>query len=238
MPRPAIDRLLLESLAPAGPEAVDLEPADWETLWVKARTHCLTPYLDERWRRSGIMARVPAGVAERFASARRMNLERNRRLAAQLAEAAAALEAGGVPALAVKGLDLAERCYGDLGLRVLYDLDLVIRPGDRRRALELLGALGYVAFEGSGARPGADVVWRPKEYAWDAERIFDPERPCLLDLQTRLWEPRWHGFRVETLDLWPDHRIAELGGARVRVPSDEKLLVELAVHYAFNALES
>ena len=190
MRRSPVDRFLLRSLAPGAFEPLELGPAEWESLWVKARTHCVTPYLYERWRRSGALARIPPAEAERFATARWLNLERNRRLAVELGEITAALEAGGIPALAVKGLELAERYYGDLGLRVLYDLDLLIRPADRARSLELLAALGYVPFAGSAARAGADLLWRPKEYLWDAERVLDPERPCLLDLQTRLWEPR------------------------------------------------
>jgi len=238
LPHTATDRFLLRSLRDPEPRLESFDPTEWEALWVKARTHCLTPYLEERWRRSGILERMPPAVAQRFTAARRMNLERNRRLAAHLGVAAAALESAGVPALVVKGLHLAERCYGDLGLRVLYDLDLVIRPEDRARALQTLSGLGYVPFDGL-AGPSADLLWSPRDYRWDAEGVFDPERPVLIDLQTQLWPPGWHGFRVRSaLDPWSDHRWAELGAARLRVPSDEKLLVELTVHYAFNALEA
>jgi hypothetical protein len=236
--RTATDRFLLRSLHDRELHLESLEPTEWEALWVKARTHCLTPYLEERWRRAGILERIPESVAQRFTAARRLNLERNRRLAAHLGEAAATLESAGVPALAVKGLHLAKRCYGDLGLRVLYDLDLVIRPADRVRALQALSGLGYVPFDGRSDQ-GADLLWRPREYRWDAEGVFDPERPVLIDLQTRLWPSGWHGFRVgSALDAWADHRWADLGAARLRVPSDEKLMVELTVHYAFNALEA
>jgi hypothetical protein len=60
----------------------------------------------------------------------------------------------------------------------------------------------------------------------------------MVELHTRPWEPRWHGFELEcTLDLWRGRRVVEIGGVTLDVPAEELLLVHLAVHYACNVLE-
>jgi hypothetical protein len=40
------------------------------------------------------------------------------------------------------------------------------------------------------------------------------------------------------LDLWNGHRVQQVAGIPLRLPREERLLVHLAVHYAFNVLES
>jgi hypothetical protein len=166
------------------------------------------------------------------------NTERNRRILLLLDEIGSALRERGIATLVSKGLPLAHDYYGDLGLRVMYDLDLHIKPEDTAGAFDVLRRIGYAPFfPRHGYRPGRPL-WRPREYAWDAERVFDPDRPVLVELHTRPWEPRWHGFRMESrLDLWRDLRVAEIAGVLLQVPAEERLLVHLAVHYACNVLE-
>src|SRR5262249_35789825 len=116
-------RLIAEALQPAFPPSASVEPEDWERLWSAARSHCLIPYLPQRWSESGTLDRLPPALAERFAHARSQNMERNRRLLADLRDLCAVLQDHRIPALVLKGLPVAQAYYGDLGLRVLYDLD-------------------------------------------------------------------------------------------------------------------
>ena len=235
-----IREAISEALTPRPVRAPELDTAGWESLWERARTHCLTPYLCERWRDCGVLERIPPAMAERFARARTQNAERNRRIAFELAEICAAFQESGIRVLALKGLALAQQYYRDLGLRVLYDLDLMIPPSARGRALQTMSQLGYVPYsiEGRALRNDLGLLWRPKEYDWDAERVFDPQRPIFVELHANAWAPNWHGFRIaRSIDLWEAHRTLECSGFELLVPSEEKLLVQLSVHYAFNALE-
>ena len=56
-----------------------------------------------------------------------------------------ALEQSGVPAVVLKGPNMARELYGDLGLRVTTDIDLLVRPSAFSTALEVLTANGYEA---------------------------------------------------------------------------------------------
>lgn len=233
-------KLIAESLTSRAPTEFNLEPAEWESLWAQARTHCLTPYLHQRWLESGTLNRLPDEIAERFQKARLLNSERNRKILRALEELCAVLDAAGISPVVLKGIPIAQMYYGEPSLRVLYDLDLLILPTEINRVLNSLRGVGYVPYSPSAPRPdGLGVLWRPKEYVWNAEDVFDPSRPIFVDLHIRPWEAGWHGFRVQcNLDLWGSQRVELIEGVRLKLPSDEKALVHFAVHYAFNVLEA
>jgi len=235
-----IHRLVADALNPAISVSASVDGSQWEPLWTSARTHSLTPYLHQRWLKSGLLHRLPSAVVERFAHARFQNTERNRRLLRELRDLYKSLQNRGIPTLVLKGLPLAQQYYGDLGLRVLYDLDFLIRPSDCSRALAVFDESGYAPF--FSAPPAlADhiLLWRRKNYTWRPDSVFDPEQPVFVELHTRPWEPRWHGFALDCkLDHWRHHQWTEVEGVQLPVPSETKMLVQLAVHYAFNTLES
>ncbi len=236
--RSKVTRILNSSLAPGSIPPEELGPSECEELWVSARDHCLVPYLHQRWTDTGFLAGLPAEFTGRLAAARYRNAERNQRLLFTLDELRVALQQKGVPVLVSKGLPLAQGYYGDLGLRVMYDLDLIIRPADRTTADRVLDAMGYVPFFRHRHGQHA-LLWKPRDFDWDAEKVFDPEAPCFVELHTRPLESRWHGFRLEgRLDLWEGCRVQMTAGVPVRVPQAERLLVHLATHYACNVLES
>ena len=236
--RSRVNLALAQSLGPDSPPEFDFDSSEWDALWISARDHCLVPYLHKRWLESKAVGALPPDIAGRFAAGRHDNTERNRRLLLLLNEIMSALREHGIATLVSKGLPLAQTYYGDLGLRVLYDLDLVVGPEDACGAFDVLRRIGYEPYlSGRGNEPGGPL-WRPREYDWDPEGVSDPDSPVMVELHTRPWEPRWHGFKLECrLDLRRGKRVAEIGGVTVDVPAEEPLLVHLAVHYACNVLE-
>jgi Uncharacterised nucleotidyltransferase len=61
----------------------------------------------------------------------------------QMAEILAALEAGAVPALLLKGIALASLCYGDIGQRPMADLDFLVPSALAATAGRILHAAGW-----------------------------------------------------------------------------------------------
>jgi hypothetical protein len=82
----------------------------------------------------------------------------------------------GLPAIALKGPCLAERIYGDASLRTCYDLDLLVRRSDLKRAEQLLTELGF------SANAHADDYHQPwSRNAFNLELHHNVENPDAFD---------------------------------------------------------
>jgi hypothetical protein len=108
-----------------------------------------------------------------------------------LRKVAPALEDSGIPTLPLKGTTLADRVYGDTGLRPTMDVDILVPLGRFGPAVETLRALGYppprdppwtdglpelhYTFERGGAVPArVELHWRihPSERGFSDELLL------------------------------------------------------------------
>lgn len=99
--------------------------------------------------------------------------------AAELTAVLRTLAAAGIPAMPFKGPTLALAVYGDLSARRMVDVDVVVSPADRQRALAVLASagwqwptagtrtrdvlhhwLGHVPVVRAGAVLGVELHWR------------------------------------------------------------------------------
>ena len=90
-------------------------------------------------RDSGDEPAVLAGIKDSSRRSRLLNLVFH----GELLRLQAAFAASGIPLLPMKGTLLSQRLYGDIGLRQMKDIDLLVTPADLENALALLEALGY-----------------------------------------------------------------------------------------------
>jgi len=122
-----------------------------------------------------------------------------------------ALEAEGVETLWLKGPALIARCYGgDLGLRPMGDVDVLVRPADVRHAGAVLNKRGW-----QGRAPVDDPL-RPHSAPFVS--------PCgVLDLHERALEEGWQAG----LDapLWEGASVARLLDTPILVPNATDLLL-------------
>ncbi len=124
-------------LTPAALRRAATRVADWTAALDAAGRHTLKPLV--HWRLSRLCAdAVPPEVAARLQEAFLANAARNLMAAAELRKVLGWLEAEGIPAIAFKGPTLTALVYENLALREFNDLDLLIRPRDRHRAVSLL----------------------------------------------------------------------------------------------------
>ena len=185
--------------------AVAGDPALAATL----RRHHLATLLAATLGDDALRARLPAAAH----AALRVWLDRQRPSAAEhlraLAEARAALAEHGVDCMVLKGLYFADRLYGGLERRGQYDVDLLVRRRDFRRASRALRALGYAA----RWRDLHSVTWRRATTHVDLHACFRNAPPYRLD-EARTWAERvpW-----------------AIGEVAFPTPSDEDTLVMLAL---------
>ena len=123
-------------------EALLQRSIDWEYLFEMAAEHRMLPLM--YWHLSSAS---PEAVPENFLSRLRPYFQTNKLrallLAKELLNLHESFERRGIPVIPYKGPVLAASVYGDLGLRMSGDLDILIRVQDVPKAKEMLVHRGY-----------------------------------------------------------------------------------------------
>ncbi|KSV64387.1 hypothetical protein N182_10750 [Sinorhizobium sp. GL2] len=169
---------------------------------------------------------LPEDLTNYLSMIYRRNTERNCRLKAQLAEAAASLNDIGIEPVVMKGTAiLASAAPEDLGARLLTDLDILVRPQDMRGATKALCRAGYAVAlsSGEGSWPGNTEYHLPVV-------LVRPTDVGSIDLQCRPKGPASFGGADW---LYRDSCLVDLGGGRLRVPTPFAQIVLLILHDQF-----
>lgn len=132
-----------------------LQGADelWPDVVELSGDHLVTPAAWLGLRRPELAPHVPAEAAHYLQTLHALNVERNERILAQLDEMLAALRRRSVTPLLLKGgAQLKLNVHGDLGARVLTDLDLLVQKDSFAAARSALDELGYRPIPDEGSR--------------------------------------------------------------------------------------
>ena len=194
---------------------------DWTKVSALASYHSVQPLLYTRLAELS-PGMVPEHVLAQLAAEFRRNAARNLYLTGELIRILKVFADEGIPALPFKGPLLAQQAYGNLGLRVFLDLDLLIHPDDARRVFGLLAARGY--------QPNPRLRWvKPESWTrWSTEVVLQNGETC-LDLHWGLMRGHYP-IQLDSKTIWRSAVTTELGGFHVRSIRPEVLLLLLAVH--------
>jgi hypothetical protein len=219
---------------PLAPQVAGWDQTDWEAARWAVQVHGIGPLLDraaERWPDADALHPI---LRTYLADQRRLSAQRVTLLLRELAEILRACEQEQIAVIPLKGSLLATQYYAEPGLRPMNDLDLLVRPADEPRMLNLLARLRYQLIARSQkhlmlARPEAHgpVVSYTGEH---------PDNPRSLDLHTRLAEHFW-GIRYDlTEEAWADSAPGQLQDVAARVLEPATLLHHLAIHASSDAI--
>ena len=167
----------------------------------------------------------PADVLQRLALATALNGVRNAQRRAELRVILDAFAAARIDSIVLKGMHLAHRVYADPSMRVMADIDLLVREESLPDAAGVMRDLGYRADrEEPLARTIATAHHLP---------AFRREDASPVEIHWTISRPP-APFDVGIDGLWERSRPATLGEVEARVLSDEDLLRHLCVHLAYN----
>ena len=200
-----------------GAAAVD----DWDRLLEQADHHGMGPLLC--WRLERCPDVVPAAIFGRLRDRLHAGAACSLKLAAELGRLVALFDRAGIEVAPFKGPAIAWSLYESPALRQMSDLDLLVRPCDRARVLDLLVLAGY-------RLPQSPIDFR----------FFQPYRQMELvsgstgmavDLHWSLSPP--HFCEEPDLDgVWKRLMPVEVAGRAVQTLGNEDLLTFLCIHGA------
>jgi hypothetical protein len=117
---------------------------DWPYVEKKCLQEGVTCLAYSHLKKPDLCGAVPAYILKAWEKEYYLNSFRNTVIAERTKEAVDALQQHGIQPLLLKGLYLAENVYGNIALRPMYDVDILIRNKDLPSANGVLKACGYI----------------------------------------------------------------------------------------------
>lgn len=200
----------------------------WDATLALASRHGVLPLLARSLLSPGCAVPVPDPIRVRLQRGWRSSGVQNALLLGHLGEVLLRFAEADVPVIVLKGADLAERVYDDVGLRPMADVDLLVRPERIGQAVAVLDALGFVPEDAHGPHPGRHVAPVP-ENLHVAPMIR--RGGIRVELHYAIATVAGAGA-IDHDGLWVRAESARIGGVPALVLSPEDLLLHLCTHLA------
>jgi hypothetical protein len=228
MEKREVGRLLCDFLAgrqitEAG--LVKLSPADWESLAERALRFKVEGLLYRELKSRNLPAAlVPVGVGNRLRRAYRDQATRNTSLFFDALKVLTSLAENQLPVITLKGFGLAKNIYGDIALRPMCDIDLLLKKEDLVEAGRILLALGYQQ---------DFPAWESMVETYHHLPSFTNKSGTIIELHWNIVTPD-SPVKVDLEGLWTRSCLIKVDNAEVRVFSAEDLFLHLCVHAGFH----
>ncbi|MHC5035122.1 MAG: nucleotidyltransferase domain-containing protein [Planctomycetota bacterium] len=219
MDRNAGDELLLRCIGVGvrRDEAARLDRlagSQWDSMVRKSILLGLGPLLAKRVKAAESHVRIPPAVRSQLRETYVSSAAANLRLYDELSRALVGLRDDGVAVIVLKGAFLAEAVYGDIALRYMSDVDLLVRKEDLARAEASLLRVGFRSFQ----RWGRHV-----------KGTFRGRGATVMEVHADVARSR-APFQISVSDLWNRTRPARIAGVEVLALCPEDQILHLCVH--------
>lgn len=209
-------------------KALVSSPLNWDNLLDSAYWHGVAPLLYHNIKQMGEGNYIPPDLLNKLKNTYYENLAKNMYLYSELGKILEAFNQNGIKVIVLKGAALAEAVYGDIALRPMNDIDLMVKKEDLPTAEKIMSDLGYT-FAG-------------KELPeWYRENHFhvgylSPDKSILVELHWHIAR-KSHPSRIAIIDsgliegFWERAKTSEIAGTKALVLCPEDLLLHLSLHF-------
>jgi len=233
--RPEVDLLLccartcLDSRRADQVRALLHSKIDWPYLLRMAAAHGVTPLLYFHLHNT-FPDLVPASILDQLHRQFLGNAAHNILLTEELLKLLRLFEKNAIPAIPFKGPILAASVYGDLALRMFFDLDILVHREDIQKAKALLLSQGYRL--NISLHPEQEIVFLQSDLeGWFVRN----DGRVMVEIQ---WgEPKDFPFPMDFESSWGHLERISLEGRTFSTFSPEDLLVILSMHGAIHCWE-
>jgi hypothetical protein len=180
---------------------------------------------------------IPAMVIETLRKSSRRVAAQNAFYESQCAMILKGLSASGVENIILKGLSYMQDIYGDDSARTMSDIDVLIRPDDRLKALQYLLADGYSNYVIPSFKGSPDDFVNLTDLTGEAH--FMKKAGALtvnVDLHWRLRAryPMNDYLALDGFPWWEHSGTFIIGGSAAKRLSPEMQFIHLALHFAIH----
>ena len=201
-------------------------PEQWRAVTLLARQHRVSSLLFWRLKTLGITGQVPPDLLQELYSASLETAARNLRIYHELSGLFERFQHDKIEGVLLKGAYLAEEVYGNVAIRPMDDVDLLVKKSDLGRVGEIMQVLDFTPllpsrvpakefhhFGFTHNSNGLDV-----EVHWD---LIDPT----------------HNIHVDLDGLWERTQATLVAGIPVRAMTPEDQILHLCVHASVHVFE-
>lgn len=198
------------------------EDMDWKHIVDSSDLHEISPLL--YWNLKGF-EKTPDDVIAHFKRRYLETVGRNMIFYHELAKILGVFSDAAIPVICLKGIFLAKAVYGNMGLRPLADIDLLIQDKDLPACRDQLSSLGYQCLDTE-----ADLEnHNPPHEGRSQARFGNVVTKTLLEIHWCICPPS-SPYTVDSSALWKRSQSVEIDDMKVLVLSPEDLLQHLSLH--------
>jgi hypothetical protein len=214
-----IPRLIRLLAAEQGSELTAVSADGWGALIRLAAEHDVAPLLHARLQSLDVVSLVPAEARRALMGHYAASALRNRWILREAAVVLRALREAGIPVIVLKGAHLASEVYGEVALRPMYDIDLLVREDLETRAESVMQDIGYRRADGSGIERGS-LHHLPRLY----------KEGCAPVEIHRGLAPRYGALRMDSAGVFDRARSIAVSGTPALGLSPDDLVLHLSLH--------
>ncbi len=200
-----------------------LFPIKWEKIVAFALWYDVAPLVYHSLKRISRSNPVPEGVLETLGKSYHMIVARNMYLYAELYKILQEFKERGIGAIVLKGAALAKTVYGDIGLRQMRDIDLLVRREDLQCAHDVMSGLGYH----SEVRDIAAECYSGNVDYHLPEYTHPQKKTVTIEIH---WNITDNSIRLSTDEWWERAVTINIHDRGVLIPSPEDMIVHLCLH--------
>jgi hypothetical protein len=195
---------------------------NWNRILSLAGRHGLCPLLYHSLRALNLLDRLDSDSMNSLQESYYSNAVRNLKLYEQLKEILMAFNEAGIETVILKGAALAEPVYGNIALRIMSDIDLLIRKEYWNSAHSVMNQLGY----SNGSK--RMVEWYEKKHHHLAAYTLSG-KIAPVEIHHHIFAPIFN-IEIGIEDFWRNARSAEFQSIKTYVFSQEDLILHLCFH--------
>lgn len=192
----------------------------WDGLLNAAISDGLAPFVHKSLKDIPEKTSVPQKVRDQLANIYHGNVARNTYIRSELERILRVFNEKGIEVMLLKGAALAGTVYGDIGLRAMSDIDLLVRPECLDRAKEIMSDLAYVFDSGARAEE-----WY-KENHFHLPPFVQKEKPIIVEIH---WNVAENSLDINVNKWWERAKKIKLGEASALIPSPEDMVLHLCI---------